>query len=83
MTTVWQKLKSLKISVKCLYIQGYYKNLYGTEPFRINEIVLSDIHADNRIGWKDAMHICVKRFCNEQYEHPQCIGMCATDHNKG
>lgn len=33
---------------------------------------------DERTGWKDTQHVCVKRMGSEVYAVPQCIGMCAT-----
>lgn len=49
----------------------------------VDDIVIDDnAHNDDRIGWKDTRYVCTKRLGNdnyiEKYEHPQCIGMCAT-----
>lgn len=36
---------------------------------------------DDRNGWKDTRYVLTKRFGNEQYFIPQCVGMCATDYS--
>lgn len=51
--------------------------------FEFNDIVLGEETAnDPRNGWKDTRHVCVKRYFNEIYPIPQCIGMCATDYDR-
>lgn len=48
------------------------KDLHLFEP---EDIVIGEILGDdNRIGWKNVRHVCVKRIGNDVYEHPQCIG---------
>lgn len=71
------------------YHKAYFLDLgYPDAPFEIEDIVIDkeNPHEDNRIGWNDTMHICVKRYGNEnyikQYGTPQCIGMCATDYER-
>ena len=48
------------------------------ELFDIDDIVIGDIIGDDdRIGWKNVRHICVRRFGDQMFfEHPQCIGWC-------
>ncbi len=54
------------------------------ELFTADDIVINEKSAvnDDRIGWEDSMHVCVKRMGDEDYMKkygtPQCIGMCAT-----
>lgn len=48
-------------------------------------------HDDERIGWKDVMHVCIKgyyepenkKYVNyiEKYNCPQCIGMCSENYD--
>lgn len=59
------------------YIYIDHKNKYG-ELFSRDDIIINDpIGDDDRIGWKNVRHICVKRYGNEVYDIPQCIGMCS------
>lgn len=37
---------------------------------------------DTRIGWEDTRSVCVKRYYNERYVIPQCIGWVATKYAK-
>lgn len=75
------------------YIYEEHKTLnrelgFSDAPFEIEDIVIDkdNPHEDNRIGWNDAMYVCVKRYGNEnyikKYGTPQCIGMCATDYKR-
>lgn len=71
------------------YHKGYFKDLgYPNPPFEIDDIIINESgkYEDKRIGWHDAMYVCVKRYGNEdyikKYGTPQCIGMCATDYEK-
>lgn len=71
------------------YHKAYFFDLgYNNAPFEIEDIVIDNEnpHEDNRIGWHNAMHVCVKRYGNEDYMKkygcPQCIGMCATDYER-
>jgi hypothetical protein len=47
-------------------------------------IIEAEPACDDRIGWKDTRHVCIKRLGTEdylvKYGCPQCIGMCATDY---
>ena len=46
--------------------------------FDYDDIVIDDKSIDdNRIGWKDIYYVCIKRFGNNIYDVPQCIGYCA------
>lgn len=61
---------------------------YSDAPFEIEDIVIDkeNPHEDKRIGWHDAMYVCVKRYGNEdymkKYGRPQCIGTCAMDYER-
>lgn len=51
------------------------------QAFSKEDIVFSeDLGPDTRIGWGDTRYVCVKRFYNEVYDHPQCIGYVATSY---
>lgn len=66
------------------YIVNYWRDsCFGKPPFEIKDIVIKDepFH-DPRIGWRDTRHVCIKRFGNQEYIFPQCIGWCATDYDK-
>ena len=58
------------------------------ELFTVDDIVIDESSAvnDDRIGWEDSIHVCVKRMGDEDYMNkhgtPQCIGMCATKYRK-
>lgn len=50
---------------------------YLGRPFESDDIVLiGDNGDDDRIGWKDVRYVCIRRFRNEVFPHPQCIGYC-------
>ncbi len=52
--------------------------------FDLEDIVIDDkCYDDERCGWHDTRYVCVKRMGNEVYDCPQCIGMCATDYERG
>lgn len=60
---------------------------HSCKPFEISDIVIDeDLHNDDRIGWRNVHHVCVKRLGNEdymkEYGYPQCIGMCSEDYHK-
>lgn len=65
--------------------ETFYKSL-GKEnaPFNVSDVVIdvNDKTDDERIGWHDTMYVCVKRYGDDDYETPQCIGMCATNYDK-
>lgn len=47
----------------------------GKEILTAEDIVIGEILGDdNRIGWKNVRHVCVKRMGAEIYPTPQCIG---------
>ena len=66
-----------------------FRDLGLPAPFEIEDIFINedDTINDPRCGWHDTMHVCVKRFGDEdymkEYGTPQCIGMCATDYKSG
>ena len=52
--------------------------VWGKPAFEAEDLSLSEILGDdNRVGWKNVQYVLTKRFANEIYEHPQCIGMCS------
>ena len=53
----------------------------GVVWFDQEDIVIGEILGDDdRIGWENVRHVCVKRMGSEDYmalyESPQCIGWC-------
>ena len=45
--------------------------------FDRDDIVIGEILGDDdRIGWKNVRHVCIKRMGKEKYSIPQCIGWC-------
>lgn len=53
---------------------------FGSPLFSVDDIVLDEeVIADTRNGWNDTRYVCVKRYGDELYPVPQCIGMCATN----
>lgn len=51
----------------------------GVPAFEKGDIVIgSETINDYRIGWQDTRHVCVKKYYNEKYIIPQCIGWIAT-----
>ncbi len=34
---------------------------------------------DNRTDWKETRYVCTKRFDGDEYDTPQCIGMCCIE----
>lgn len=64
------------------YVVEQWDNLFSVE-----DVVLgNEIINDDRIGWEDVRHVCIKRLGKEdymkKYKHPQCIGWCATIYTK-
>lgn len=56
-------------------------NTDGVTLFDLDDIVIGDVIGDDdRIGWKNVRHVCVKRYGSDDYMKlygcPQCIGMC-------
>lgn len=67
------------------YILKYYtdNSLFDSPPFSIDDIVLGDQTLyDRRIGWQDTRHVMIKKYYNDVYPFPQCIGFCATIYPK-
>ena len=68
------------------YIVKFWHEGWGgsKELFTADDIVIDEnlVVNDERIGWEDSKHVCVKRMGDEDYVQkygtPQCIGMCAT-----
>lgn len=71
------------------YLLEHYQSLLpGLTPFEIEDIVIDDeVIDDKRCGWHDTRDVCLKRLCEEDYIEmygcPQCIGMCATNYERG
>lgn len=38
-----------------------------------------NIGKDNRIDWKETRYVCTKRIGEDEYDTPQCIGMCSIE----
>lgn len=65
------------------YIVKEHTDEEAGRAFEFDDIVLGEETAnDPSNGWKDTRHVCVKRYFNEIYPVPQCIGMCATDYGR-
>ena len=41
--------------------------------------ISENLGKDFRTDWKETRHICTRRFGSEEYETPQCIGMCSIE----
>lgn len=68
----------------------FYRELgYENAPFEVDDIEIDWERPieDERIGWHDSMYVCAKRYGGRDYIKEfgasQCIGMCATDYEKG
>lgn len=57
------------------YICELDEYVFSPEDIVINE---KSVANDTRVGWEDSKYVCTKRWGNEYFEHPQCIGICAT-----
>ena len=67
------------------HILQRWNGMLGFNLFNADDIVLNEDqpgHPDDRIGWRDTRYVCVKRIGSEVYDHPQCIGMWATDFDR-
>lgn len=63
------------------YILDKWNGMLGFSLFDEQDIVLNEDkpgYADERCGWMDVRHVCVKRMNDVVYAAPQCIGMWAT-----
>lgn len=73
--------------MKKYLLEHYQSILPSLTPFEIDDIVIDEVIDDNRCGWHDTRDVCLKRLCEdnyiEMYGCPQCIGMCATDYERG
>ncbi|MBR3613616.1 MAG: hypothetical protein IKL55_00350 [Clostridia bacterium] len=73
--------------MKAHIVKLWHEGWHGPELFTADDIVIDDKSEvnDERIGWEDSKHVCVKRMGDEDYmkKHgvPQCIGMCATKYS--
>lgn len=60
-------------------VEHYASISCGPAPFDVSDLVLGDtVVNDRRIGWVDTRAVCVKRWLSITYEHPACIGHCAS-----
>lgn len=61
------------------YIVDSYSRPGETPPFGVKDLVIDKMSTyDDRIEWYDSRYVCIRRFYNEYYTTPHCIGMCAT-----
>ena len=63
------------------FIMNDWNNSGFGNLFDINDIVIGDVLGDDdRIGWKNVRHVCIKRIGDadymKEYGSPQCIGWC-------
>ena len=63
------------------FIMNDWNNSGFGNLFDMNDIVIGDILGDDdRIGWKNVRHVCVKRIGDADYMQlygtPQCIAWC-------
>lgn len=64
---------------KKLYLELNYKDA----PFEVEDILIdNESIEDKRCGWHDTRYVCIKRMWEENYNIPQCIGMCATNYER-
>ena len=62
------------------YIVHHSNSVNGYRVLDESDVVISNESVnDKRIGWKDTHYVCVKRYGDQKYRVPQCIGYCATD----
>ena len=63
------------------YIVETQGNFLGQRCFGVEDLIIKDNPVvDHRIGWLDTRYVCTKRWGDEVYAVPQCIGMCATNY---
>lgn len=81
-TRVFESVEEMKeyicatSSYRALFADGFEKLVRAFTP---DDIVLGEETLnDERTGWEDTRYVCVKRYFDEMYDIPQCIGMCAT-----
>ena len=74
------KVFSTELNMKKYIVDKWNYTFKGRSPFDLEDIVIPKQPEayDDRNGWKDTRYVCVKRMFDEVYDHPQCIGMCAT-----
>lgn len=57
------------------YISESYNGLIFPD-----DIIISDKpFIDDRTNWKETRYVCIKRFDGDEYDVPQCIGMCCIE----
>lgn len=63
------------------YIVATQGSCLGGNRFDVEDLVIDDkVVADHRIGWFDTRYVCTKRWEDDVWDVPQCIGMCATNY---
>lgn len=64
-------------------VSGWKEMMDGRTPFTVDDIVIGEeTMNDSRNGWSDTRNVCIKRYMDEHFSHPACIGWCATEYNK-
>jgi hypothetical protein len=60
------------------FIVEYYS--HKGPSFSVDDLIINDESEieNDKNGWKDEKYVCTKRWKEEVYETPQCVGMCAT-----
>jgi len=77
-----EKKEFINIEEMKEYVLKYW-NIFIEPLFSLEDIVISEsIGDDDRIGWMNVRHVCVKRMGSEKYDYPQCIGWCSFDYIK-
>lgn len=49
---------------------------YGVTLTRDDIIISDETHNDERIGWKETRYVCVTHLEGDNFDTPQCVGMC-------
>ena len=45
-----------------------------------DDVIIDDRKMDDRrIGWRETQYVCVKHMGEEQFDVPQCVGMCCSE----
>lgn len=54
---------------------NYWDKIFEREDLSITK----DFGQDDRINWKELRYVCTKRFGENIYDIPQCIGSCSIE----
>jgi len=41
--------------------------------------ITEDMGNDTRVNWKETRYVCTKRINNDEFNTPQCIGICSIE----